>query len=404
MTTPARLEPPSWMTLPSTRAVIGALEGEGGPDCARFVGGCVRDSLLDRPVLDIDIATRLTPARTIVALEAAGLRAVPTGVDHGTVTAIADRRPFEITTLRRDVETDGRRAVVAFSNDWAEDAARRDFRLNALYLDPKGRLYDPVGGGVEDALAGRVVFVGDAERRIREDYLRILRFFRFHAWYGRGAADARALAACAGLKDGLAGLSGERVAKELLKLLAAPDPAPAVKLMAQTGVLTVLLGPALDIARFEAASALSEDPALRLAALTPDDKEAALALARRLRLSNPLRDRLAAAAGGPVALSPPAVRRSLYHLGPQAFEDRLRLAWAAAPDSSPEPWTEALALARAWTRPVFPASGADAKRLGLSEGPRLGRALKAVEDWWVDHDFQPDRAAVLAQLKGAADA
>ena len=195
-----------WLESQATRAVMRALEAAGGAGCARFVGGCVRNSLLGQPVDDIDIATRLRPEQTMAALKAAGLKAVPTGVEHGTVTGVSERRPYEITTLRRDVETDGRRAVVAFTEDWAEDAARRDFRLNALYADAAGTVFDPTGGGLEDAAAGRIVFVGEAETRIREDYLRILRFFRFYAWYGRGEPDAGGLAACAALKGGMAQL------------------------------------------------------------------------------------------------------------------------------------------------------------------------------------------------------
>jgi poly(A) polymerase len=340
------------------------------------------------------------------ALEAAGLRAVPTGVEHGTVTAISDHRPYEITTLRRDVETDGRRAVVAFSADWAEDAARRDFRLNALYMDAEGRVHDPVGGGVEDARAGRIVFVGDAQTRIREDYLRVLRFFRFFAWYGRAEPDAAALAACAALKEGLSTLSGERVSKELLKLLGAPDPRRAVRLMTETGVLGVLLPLRLNPARFEAMADISADPVLRLAALLPDDRTGVLDLARRLRLSNPLRDRLLAAVDEPrmvePGLSPQAARRILYRLGAPAFEDRVRLAWAASPEAPAARWRALLALAESWVRPTPPVSGADAKALGLPEGPTLGRVLRAVEAWWVDEDFRPDRAAALARLEAAA--
>ena len=189
-----------WMTAPATRAVLDALTAAGGPEAARFVGGCVRDTLSGHPVGDIDIATALTPDQVIAALKAAGLKAVPTGVDHGTVTAVSQGKPFEVTTLRRDVETDGRRAVVAFTDDWAEDAQRRDFRLNALYADAEGRLFDPTGEGVADAKAGRIVFIGDAETRIREDALRILRFFRFQAWFGKGEPDGPSLAACERLK------------------------------------------------------------------------------------------------------------------------------------------------------------------------------------------------------------
>jgi len=304
-----RLDSRPWMTAPATRAVIAALQAAGGPGAARFVGGCVRDALLgrDAPDIDIDVATPLTPDAVVRALEAAGLRAVPTGIEHGTVTAVAHGRPVEITTLRRDVETDGRHAVVAFTEDWGQDAARRDFRLNALYADPDGTLHDPTGCGVDDALTGRVVFVGDPAARIREDYLRVLRFFRFFAHYGRGPADPAAAAACAALRDGLAGLSAERVSKELLKLLAAPDPRPAVRLMETTGVLAVLLPEAGGLERFEGLTALGAagaDPVLRLAALL--DGPVGETVARRLRLPNRVRDRLAAATVVDPDLSPDA--------------------------------------------------------------------------------------------------
>src|SRR5579862_7309671 len=240
-----------WLSHPATRAVIAALEAAGGEGCARFVGGCVRNALLRAPVSDIDIATTLTPDVVIKALAEARLKSVPTGIEHGTVTAIAQGRPFEVTTLRRDVETDGRRAVVAFTTDWAEDAQRRDFRLNALYADPAGQLYDPTGGGLADIRAGRIVFVGDAATRIREDALRILRFFRFQAWYGRTEPDAAGLAACAALRDRISHLSAERVSAELLKLLAAEDPRGVVRLMAQSGVLAVVLPEVQGLERFE---------------------------------------------------------------------------------------------------------------------------------------------------------
>lgn len=204
---------------------MAALTKAGGEGAARFVGGCVRDTLLGRDTRepDLDIATRLTPDQVMESLAAQGLRVEPTGLDHGTVTAVAFGRPFEITTLRKDVETDGRRAVVAFTSDWAEDAARRDFTMNALYADPDGRVHDPTGQGLADAVAGRVIFVGDPDTRIREDYLRILRFFRFLAHYGEGAPDPAALEACSRHAGQLARLSAERIAKEVLKLLAAPD-------------------------------------------------------------------------------------------------------------------------------------------------------------------------------------
>src|SRR5688572_6528451 len=232
---------PHWITALETVAVLDALEAEGGADCARFVGGCVRNSLVGRQIDDLDIATTLTPDRVTRALVAAGLRAVPTGIDHGTVTAISNHRPHEITTLRRDVATDGRRATVAFTEDWCEDAQRRDFTLNALYARRDGSIFDPTGHGVADAKAGRIVFVGEPEQRLTDDHLRNLRFFRFYAWFGKGAPDAAAIAACAKLKDRIDNLAAERISKELLKLLAADDPRAAVRLMAETGVLDVVL-------------------------------------------------------------------------------------------------------------------------------------------------------------------
>jgi len=292
-----------WMEWPETKAVIAALEAKGRPGCARFVGGCVRNTLMGKPVDDIDIATTLTPDQVIEALGEAGLKAIPTGVDHGTVTAVAKKIPFEITTLRRDVSTDGRRAVVAFTHAWEEDAQRRDFRFNALYVDGEGRLYDPTGHGVQDAKDGKVVFVGEPMTRIREDYLRILRFFRFQAWYGKGEPDQKALAACKALKGLVSGRAAERTQKEILKLLAADDPRPALRLMAATGVLAAILPFVKSLARLDGLVAIEteqlfeNDVELRLAALIPDDVALARELAERLRLSNALKERLAEAVG-----------------------------------------------------------------------------------------------------------
>jgi poly(A) polymerase len=396
------------MSAAPTRAVIAALEARGGAGCARFVGGCVRDTLLlrDGPELDIDIATPLAPAEVTAALEAAGLKAVPTGIEHGTVTAVAKGRPFEITTLRRDVETDGRRAVVAFTKDWAEDAARRDFRLNALYAEPDGRLHDPTGGGVEDAQAGRIVFVGDPETRITEDYLRILRFFRFYAAYGRGPPDAVGLAACGELRQALLGLSGERTAKELLKLLAAPDPRPALAAMAETGVMGVLLPGASDLTRLNGLVEIEDadpDAVLRLAALLPDDREQLRAAIARLRLANATRDRLLAACPDENALAPDmtaqAARAAIYRLGRATFADRIQLAWAGAPNPESAAWATLLALAETWAPPPFPLNGADIKALGVTEGPQVGDLRRALEAWWIAQDFAPDRQAALAELR-----
>ena len=407
------LTPQPWMTHPATRTVIAALEAAGGAGCARFVGGCVRNALLRQPVADIDIATTLTPDAVTKALSDAGLRAVPTGIDHGTITAIAQGKPFEVTTLRRDVETDGRRAVVAYTTDWAEDAQRRDFRLNALYADPNGRLYDPTAGGLADVHAGRIVFVGDAETRIREDALRILRFFRFQAWYGRAEPDPTGLAACAALRDLIGNLSAERVSAELLKLLAAEDSRAVVRLMAQSGVLAVVLPEAQGLERFEKLVGIetemlfTEDALLRLAALLPDDPAKAATLAERLRLSNVQRERLVAALTPEPKLvswmSPKETRRLVYRLGAETLCDRVTLAWAASDrPAATTQWRALLPTARSWTPPRFPLSGEEVMAAGVAKGPLVGEVLREVEAWWVENDFPADKLALIERLKSVA--
>ncbi len=402
-----------WMTHPATRAVIDALEAAGGAGCARFVGGCVRNAILKQPIGDIDIATTLTPFAVTQALLAGGLKAIPTGIEHGTVTAVAKGKPFEITTLRVDVETDGRRAVVAYTTAWDEDAQRRDFRLNALYADPSGRLYDPTAGGLADAHAGRIVFVGDAETRIREDALRILRFFRFNAWYGRGEPDPTGLAACANLRELIGKLSAERVSAELLKLLAAEDPRAAVRLMAQTGVLAVVLPEAQGLERFERLVGIetemlfTEDALLRLAALLPGDPAKAAALAERLRLSNAQRDRLAAAVDPEPRLvswmSPKETRRLVYRLGAETLCDRVTLAWAASErPAATTQWRALLPTARSWTPPRFPLTGEEVMAAGVAKGPLVGAVLREVEAWWVENDFPADKLALIERLKAVA--
>ncbi len=389
-----------WLQAPHAVAVLDALEAAGGQ--ARFVGGCVRNALLGAPVDDLDLATPLTPPEVMAALEAAGIRAVPTGVEHGTVTAVYDHRPVEVTTLRRDVETDGRRAVVAFTTDWAQDAARRDFRLNALYADRTGQLFDPVGGGLDDALAGRILFVGDPETRIREDYLRILRFFRFGAWYGRDWPDHDGLKACAELHGGLRTLSAERIGKELLKLLAAPDPRPAVRWMDRTGVLGALSPDLGGLDRFEAGTALTADPELRLSLLVEREAEAVRRTAESLRLSNAQKSRLLAAVGTepPVHLgmSPVQTLAALYRTGEPAFRDRLIRAWAEQPGRATEA-RSLLEIADAWSRPQFPLRGDDLADAGVPRGPELGQALRALEQAWIDGGFREDRPALLARLQ-----
>lgn len=402
-----------WMTLPATRAVIEALEARGFAGCARFVGGCVRNTLLKQPIDDVDIATTLTPDQVTEALEAAGIKVLPTGVDHGTLTAVSGGRTYEVTTLRKDVSTDGRRAVVAFTQDWAEDAVRRDFRLNALYADGDGRIFDPTGEGVADALAGRIVFVGDAMTRIREDYLRILRFFRFQAWYGRGEPDAAALAACKALKGMLSGRAAERTQKELLKLLAADDPRSALRLMAATGVLGAVLPQVKALTRFEklveieSSQLFENDPELRLAAMIPDDPKVAQDVAERLRLSNALKDRLVAAAGATPRIvswmSPRETRRGVYAIGARAFVDRVKLAWAASDRNAAAPqWRALIPLAESWTAPTFPLTGEEVIAAGVPKGPLVGQVMREVEDWWIDLDFIDDKLAAVERLKAVA--
>jgi poly(A) polymerase len=397
-----RLENQPWLTAPATRAVMAALEAAGGPGCARFVGGCVRNALIGAPVADVDIATTLKPEETDRAIRAAGLKAVPTGIAHGTVTAVSERQPFEITTLRRDVSTDGRNATVAFTDDWAEDAARRDFRLNALYADSEGRVFDPTGEGLADAAAGRIVFVGDPETRIREDYLRILRFFRFYAWYGRGDPDAAGLAACGALAEGMTRLSAERVSKELMTLLAAPDPRVAMAAMAGAGVLAQILPEAATGPLFEAAVGLSADPVVRLMTLFPIDERLVRDASTRLRLPNSTRDRLAAAARAAPAvgltMSDADVRAAVYRHETRAVADALHRRWADRPAEA-DGARRLLALAEGWKRPPMPVGGRELARLGVEPGPETGRLLKAFEDGWIADDFPTDgHAERLAAL------
>ena len=388
-----RLDDPPWMTSAATRAVFAALEAAGGPDCARFVGGSVRNALLGQAVDDIDIATILEPQAAFDAIRAAGLKAVATGLAHGTVTAVSGHRPYEITTLRRDVTTDGRNATVAFTGDWGEDAARRDFRLNALYADLTGRIFDPTGAGVDDALAGRVIFVGDPVTRIREDYLRILRFFRFYAWYGRDVPDAAAMAACAAEVGGLGRLSAERVSKELMKLLAAPDPRRAVAAMEATGVLARILPEADAGAPFQRLCAMNRDPVLRLAALVPADAALLRGLAGRLRLSNAVRDRLVAGAEASKTVQPDmsdrAARAAIYRLGAEAVQDALVRQRAAGAGATADDGRLDV-LITGWTPPVLPVGGRDLARLGVAPGPETGRLLKAFEAGWIADDFPAD--------------
>jgi poly(A) polymerase len=400
----------AWLKAPETQALIAALEAAraGG---SRFVGGCVRNTLMGHEVDDIDIATQLTPDQVTGVCSKAGFAAHPTGVEHGTVTVVVNHKPFEVTTLRRDVSTDGRRATVAFSESWEEDARRRDFRINALYADASGAIYDPTGGGLDDARAGRVIFIGDARQRIKEDYLRILRFFRFNAWHARTPIDPKGLEACADLAAGIDQLSVERIWKEAKKLLAAPDPRAAWEGMKAIEVRARALPEMANEQRLDALCTLEADLMLPVdemtrvaAALT--DQQSARALARRLKLSNEERDRLVAALGNEVKItsymSLREMRRAIYRIGNQAFRDRVMLAWADAGGEKAQAWRALTAHAQMWTPPKLPLTGDEVMAAGVPAGPKVGVVMREVEDWWVDADFPDDKLSVIERLKAVA--
>jgi poly(A) polymerase len=387
MTNPT-LPPAEWTQRATLAALVAALDPQREGVC-RWVGGAVRDTLAGIAVNDIDMATRLLPEVVLARLQAAGIRAVPTGIAHGTVTAVLADGPVEITTLRRDVSTDGRHATVAFSQDWREDASRRDFTINALYADPQTLQITDFFGGRDDLAARRVRFIGDAEMRIREDYLRILRYFRFQARYGTQPADALAEAACAALSPGLKGLSRERVGWELVRLLGHPDPAPTLTRMAQLGVLAQILPegdaaalPALIAA--ERRAAVAPEALRRLAALLPADPPLAETVAARLRLSAAQKKRLSVMAARHA--DDAADQRALaYRLGLTEARDRLLLAGA-----------DCAALDR-WTPPVFPLKGGAIVARGVHAGPEVARILRAVESCWIAEGF-PDASRINALL------
>lgn len=384
-----RLDPlPSFLADPALRAVLAAVPA------ARVVGGAVRDALAGRAVADIDLASPLPPEQVMAALRGAGIRSVPTGLAHGTVTAVLAGRGFEITTLRRDVETDGRRAVVAFTDDWQQDAARRDFTINAMSLAPDGAVFDYFGG-IADLRAGQLRFVGDPGTRIAEDYLRILRYFRFYARYAATPPDAAVQVALRHGIPGLATLSIERVWSELRRILAAPDPRAALRLMAELDVLAAILPEGTDLAPLDrlAEAGAPADPLLRLAALLAGD---ARAVAQRLKLSTADRDRLVALRDAPVpqpSSDDDALRRMLADAEPETLIGRTWLAGDADPA-----WADLRARLGALPRPVFPLEGRDVVALGLPAGPRVGELLRAVRAWWLAGGCRAGAAACRAEL------
>ncbi|MEJ0061683.1 MAG: CCA tRNA nucleotidyltransferase [Alphaproteobacteria bacterium] len=387
-----------WLRDKSLRAIFTIFAAAGAE--ARAVGGAVRDMFLGRLVGEVDLAVNRPPEIAEALLLQAGIKVVRTGFAHGTVTAVVKGRGYEITSLRRDVETDGRHAEVAYTDEWAEDAARRDFTMNALYADSEGRVYD-YHCGLEDLRAGRVRFIGRAEERIAEDYLRILRFFRFHAWYGRAKADEAALAACAEAAGGMVQLSRERITQEWRKLLLAPDPASALALMKKHGVLAEVLPLDLDLERLGRLLSLAPDAgfALRFAALLREDRQLEPVLHAALRLPNrEMRDILDLL--DPARAAAPdrkAFNKALYRYG--APYGKARLLLQAAADGLPPLLPELLAAAAAWNAPRFPLTGEDFLKLGLASSPRLGVMMREIEDWWIAGGFKAERDACLAEAR-----
>jgi poly(A) polymerase len=413
-----RLPMIGWIMDPDVVRVMQALLAGAGVE-ARYVGGAVRDTVRGAMQygmkVDVDIATTATPEKVIELLNAAGLKAVPTGIDHGTVTAVSNHRPVEITTLRHDVNTDGRRAEVAYTTDWAADAARRDFTMNAIYADMDGVLFDPLGG-LADAKAGLVRFVGDPDARIQEDYLRILRFFRFYAWCGKGEMDRNGLQACARHMTGLTKLSPERIAKELLKLISASNPMPALRQMAASGILTAVLPEACNLERLnalieiDAMTFFEVDPILRFGALLPDDGAVAAAVATRLRLSNAQRDRLVAMLSATLRvfcyMSVREMRRTAYRMTPKVMRDVAMLRWAGdvKRNHNAVQWRALLPMIDSWKPPVLPLDGHHVRLAGVPEGPQIGAVLREVEEWWIDADFTTDEYSLIERMKAVVQA
>ncbi|WP_269930662.1 CCA tRNA nucleotidyltransferase [Aminobacter sp. HY435] len=401
----------AWLDDKDLQKLLAALNADG--EEARIAGGAVRNTLLGEAVADVDIATTNLPDDTVRRAEAAGFKAVPTGAEHGTITVVAAGKPYEVTTLRADVETDGRRAKVAFGRDWKADAERRDFTINALYALADGTVVDLVGG-LADLESRTLRFIGHAESRIREDYLRILRFFRFFAWYGKGRPDAEGLKACARLKSGLEKLSAERIWAELRKLLSAPDPSRALLWMRQAGVLTAAL-PESEKWGIDAIHALvraendlgwQPDPLLRLAAIVPPDDVRMKALGERLRLSNAETERLvqwAATAKVEPSMTEGELAKRLYRGDVKGYLDRLRLDLASARGRAEQDdkalieaggYFRLLVSAGKWQRPELPVRGGDIAELG-AEGAAIGTLLKALENDWIDSGFSLARDALL---------
>jgi poly(A) polymerase len=393
----------AWLREGSLPRLLAALDRDG--EEARVVGGAVRNALIGQPIDEIDLATTALPAEITRRANAAGFKTVPTGIEHGTVTVVVSGRPFEVTTLREDVETFGRHATVRFGRDWKADAERRDFTMNALSLSADGRVHDYVGG-LADLAARRVRFIGEAAARIAEDYLRILRFFRFHAAYGHGAPDPEGLHACIVARAGLDQLSRERVRMELLKLLVAPHAVATLAVMVETAILVAVLGGVPYLASFanltklENALGLPAEPVRRLGALGVAVAEDADRLLQRLRLSNAEHARLVSTADHWWRVKPATdqeARALLYRLGAERFTDRALVAWSRSQAGvSDDAWRALATLPSRWVVPVFPLKAADFIKRGVEKGPALGAALAAAETAWIAADFPSDVVSIEA--------
>ncbi|MEQ8227464.1 MAG: CCA tRNA nucleotidyltransferase [Rhodospirillales bacterium] len=403
-----------WLAWPETRVLADAMDG-----ALRFVGGCVRDAIAKQPVTDVDAATPLPPEEVMARLNDRGIKVIPTGIDHGTVTALIGERKFEITTLRRDAETDGRHARVEFTDDWVEDAKRRDFTINAMSCTPDGDVYDPFEG-MPHLARGVVRFVGRAGDRVREDYLRILRFFRFWGRYGRPPVDRDALAACRAYAPKLKELSGERVRGELLKILTVPQPAEVIRLMQSYGVLEAVLPEARDITRLRLVNWLTTrgvvldgimpDPIRNLAALLVVDGDGLAEVASRLRLSNAETDRLVALAAASDVPTPDqdelTQEKSFRRAGLQGTCDLVLLGWAGEigesarlPAARSQAWLDLLTRANSYQERAFPLKGSDIVELGVAPGPRVGELLQRVETWWEDGGYKAGRDACMVRAR-----
>jgi len=407
-----RLDHAQWLREGALARLLAVLDGEG--EEARVVGGAVRNALLGEPIGEFDVATTALPAEVARRAQAQGFKTVPTGIEHGTVTVVIDGRPFEVTTLREDVETFGRKARVTFGRDWKKDAERRDFTINALSVLRDGTIYD-YAGGLADLEKTRIRFIGDPAARIAEDYLRILRFFRFHAHYCEGLPDHAGFAACVSARAGLETLSRERVRAELLKLLLGRHAVPVLAVMSECGLLISVLGgiPLMasfsNLTKIEQAMGIHPDAVRRLGALAVFVSDDAQRLTERLRLANAEHERLASMGDRWRALAPEpsgkSARALLYGLGLDRFIDRVLIAWSRSQAGITDTdWRALLELPQHWIIPVFPIKAADFMKRGVEKGPALGAALAAAEQGWIAADFLADEKALSAIAGRAMDA